>query len=507
MSTLQDWAPPPPGYVHETQVPLVTACCITSTILAFMFVGMRLYVRRYILGGVGMDDWLALMGAVCMTGVTALAVWGTTIGYGTHIWEVKESSMQDLRAVITTVPFVAQIGNMFVQLTLLTFYCRLAPYPVLHYICYFMMFLTAFMSFFRVTFSSILCFHIHPNDGLICNDNMTLIIVHSVVGITTNFVVFMTPIPLLWMLKNVSVLRRLGLIVIFSVGLIAVAACLSKIFVYRDAIKAGDPAWGMARIAIICQVEVGAGLTCACLPMVRPLFLNTSWFSSTPRGAPPVGDIPKAEWRGGSGNGTAVLRRAKMGWEGKSLTATWYGVQRYYHTHCGRKRSIIEVADLEGLGVLGYRLDFPSHPGRSEKVAHIVPDTCGSQLAGDMESECPGNKTPGESTSLPSLTPVPSCHKARVSRDELRCLSRFQPSATPQKRESADLAHLPRRPRTSESGDAVLLSSVAPMADGGSGGGSGEGEGISTTAKTESLRATIQDTAPLGGAREVNLGT
>ncbi|RPB26901.1 hypothetical protein L211DRAFT_847044 [Terfezia boudieri ATCC MYA-4762] len=503
MSTLQDWAPSPPGYVHETQVPLVTACCITSTTLAFIFVGMRLYVRRYILGGVGVDDWLALMGAVCMTGITALTLWGTTIGYGTHIWEVKESSMQDLRTVIIAVPFVAQIGNMFVQLTLLTFYCRLAPYRVLHYICYFVMFLTAFMSIFRVTFSSILCFHIHPNDGLICNDNMTLIVVHAVVGITTNFVAFMTPIPLLWMLKNVSVLKRLGLIVIFSVGLIAVAACLVKIFVFKEAIKAGDPSWGMARVAIICQVEVGAGLTCACLPMVRPLYLHTSWFSSTPRETPPVDVIPKVERRGGSGNGTALLRRARAGWEGKSLTATWNGVQRYYHTRCGRKRSIIEVADLEGLGVLGSRLDFPSHPGRSEKVGHNVPDSCGSQLAGDIASECRGNKTPGESTPLSSLTPVPSCHKARVTRDELRCLSRFQPSATSHKGEIADLALSPRRPKTNESGNAVLLSSVAPMANG----GIGEGEGISTAARTESSTATIKDTAPLGVVRGVNLGT
>jgi len=99
MATLQDWATAPPGYVHETQVILITACCITFPIMAFMFVGIRLYVRRYLLGGVGADDWLALMGAVCMTGVTAMTMWGTTIGYGTHIWEVKESSMQGLRTV------------------------------------------------------------------------------------------------------------------------------------------------------------------------------------------------------------------------------------------------------------------------------------------------------------------------------------------------------------------------------------------------------------------------
>jgi len=342
------------------------------------------------------------------------------------------------------------------------------------------------MSIFRVTFSSILCFRIHPNDGLICNDNATVIIAHATVGIATNVVIFVMPIPLLWGLKKVSMLKRLGLIVIFSVGLIAVGACISKIFVFKNVMKEGDPTWGMPWIAIVCQVEVGAGLTCACLPMVRPLFLYTSWFSHISKGTPPVDDIPKAEWSGGSGNGTALLRRAQAGWDGKSLTATWHGVQRYYHTRWGRKRSIIEVADLEGLGVLGSHCDYPSHPGGSGKAGHIVSDSTemhGSQPAGDMEFECRGNQTPGENTPLPSLTPVPSCHKPRVSRDESRRLSKFQLSATSQKGESSDVS---LRPKTSESGDAVLLSSVAPMADG----GSGEGEGISTTTKTEPSTAT-----------------
>ena len=102
MSTSQGWAAAPPGYVHSTQVPLITACCITFPTLALMFIGMRFYVRKYLLGGIGADDWLALMGVVCMFGVTAVAMWGTTIGYGSHIWEVNESSMQNLRTVCFT---------------------------------------------------------------------------------------------------------------------------------------------------------------------------------------------------------------------------------------------------------------------------------------------------------------------------------------------------------------------------------------------------------------------
>lgn len=78
--------------------------------MAFMFVGMRIYVRSYLLGGVGPDDWLALMGAVCMTGVTAITLWGAKMGYGTHIWEVKESSMQNLRTVCSLCIFSSLVG-------------------------------------------------------------------------------------------------------------------------------------------------------------------------------------------------------------------------------------------------------------------------------------------------------------------------------------------------------------------------------------------------------------
>ena len=388
--------------------------------------------------------------------------------------------------MITAVPFVAQIGNMFVQLTLLTFYCRLAPIRVLHYICYFLMFLSALMSILRVTFSSILCFHIHPDDGLICHDNMTLIKIHAAMGIGTNVIIFIIPIPLLWGLKNVSVMRRLGLIFIFSVGLIAVGACLTKIFVFKMVMESGDPSWGMPWIAILCQIEVGAGITCTCLPMVRPLLLNTRLFSKR---TPPMGDAPKAEQGGGSGDGTTLLRRAKTGWEGKSLTTTWQGVHRYYHTRWGRKRSIIEVADLEGVGVLSSHCEYPDHPGGGGKAGHFVSGSCevrSSQLGGDMEFGCQGNQTPSERTPLPPLTLVSSCHKPGVSRDESRHLSKFQLSTASQKGESTEP---PRRPKTSDSGDAVLLSSMAPIADGGS--SEGGGMSISTSAKTESSTSTL----------------
>lgn len=338
------------------------------------------------------------------------------------------------------------------------------------------------MSIFRVTFSSILCFHIHPDDGLICHDNLSLVIAHAVIGVTTNVVLFVLPIPLLWKLKTISVPRRLGLIAIFSVGLIAVGACLSKVFVVKNVMREKDPSWGMSWMAVICQVEVGAGLTCACLPMLRPLLLRTS---TTPKGAPPVDDMPKEPRGGGSGNGTAILRRAKAGWDGKSLTATWHGVQRYYHTRWGRKRSIIEVADLEGLGVLGSQWDYPNHPG--DVKASATPDSSEMhefQIAGYREKQAnqtSENQTLGEGTTLQSPTPVPSCHKPGISRDGSRRISRYQLSTTLHKGEEFDFPLPPRRPKTSESGDAVLLSSVAPMADG----GSVEGDGVSTTTGTK----------------------
>ncbi|KAF8428544.1 hypothetical protein EV426DRAFT_714033 [Tirmania nivea] len=501
MSTLQGWATAPPGYVHETRVPMITAVCITLPIITFMFVGMRFYVRRYLLGGVGADDWLALMGAACMIGITAVSMWGTTIGYGTHIWEVKESSMQGIGIVLTALLFIAQFGSMFVQLTLLTFYCRISTCRAIHYLCYLIMFLAAAMTIFRAIFSGIMCFRIQPDAALMCKDNKTLNISHAVVGITTNFVILIVPIPMLWRLKSISVLRRLGLVVIFSVGLIAIVSCSGKFAIIKMVMKKRDPTWGMSWIAVICQIEVGAGVICACLPMVRPLFLKNSWFSSAPKGSPPMDEVPKAEWGGNSGNGAVFLKRAKAGWEGKSLTATWQGVQRYYHTRWGRQRSIIEVADLEGLGVLGSLYDYPKKPLEGNgKYGHTRSDSAEmhrSQLVHDMRFGCRGNKTPGENTTLPSPTPVQRCHKTGVSWDESRRLSRFQPSTASEKDESANLALPPRRPKASESGDAVLLSSMALVADG----SRSEGGGISITPKTIQTSATCSITAPPGGVR------
>lgn len=323
--------------------------------------------------------------------------------------------------VVALVPLLGQLASMTVILSVLTYYRRLSPARSFHILCYTVMAITVFNGTFRCTLGLIWCFHIDTGPGFCPNQNLVgLINVSIVIGLS--FFIWCMPIPLLWKLKRASVLKRLALIATFCVGLIATIACASRFLVMNEAKKAKDPPWVSPWLFIIAQVEVCAGLIAASLPTLRPLWSRKPWSTSSGGGSLPGAKLKHMEERVDSGAGTKVLARAQAGWEVVSLTATWQGVQRYYHTRWGgRKRSIIEVMEIPGLGVLDQHLDNPFlHSTFAEERGIVAGNgvdtlTVASTAEGTLPYSSSGNSTR-------SLVPPPAeiNHRRTSSGDSSR---------------------------------------------------------------------------------------
>lgn len=460
----EPYATAPPGYVHKTHIPLIYGFSISFPIAACLCIGLRLYARKYILGGIGPDDWLAVQAVLASMGVTGLALWGTTVGYGTHIWEVDMRQFEELRTMMAALPMVTQIGTMSVQLSLLTFYRRLSPSHTFHNVCNIMMFVVCSLSTSTIVLSGVWCFHEQP-EGF-CNISPVAGLLLLGLGVSTNLIIFCLPIPMLWRLKNVSVLKRLGLIFIFSVGLIAVVACIGRAFIYRKAAMSSDPTWELPWIAVVSQIELGAGLSCACAPMLRALFLKTATYNS--RAAPrPVGDEHKGPRENEFGTGTLFVRRARGNWDAGSLTATWQGVQRYYHTRWGRKRSIIEVADLEGFGVLDPLPPAPAPQKRREEGVNLNTFASSGVFPESMHQTPWCAQSPGENKGLQLPAAAAVAEGATIPRTSSDGATRFSSKIPPlhirilEPRDPAQTFAPNLKARESED---VLISSMAPMA-------------------------------------------
>jgi hypothetical protein len=63
---------PSPNFVNPiTQGPALNVIAIFFLLLAYLFVGLRIYVRAYLLRSFGADDWLMV---ICLVPALALAI-------------------------------------------------------------------------------------------------------------------------------------------------------------------------------------------------------------------------------------------------------------------------------------------------------------------------------------------------------------------------------------------------------------------------------------------------
>jgi hypothetical protein len=101
---------------------------------------------------------------------------------------------------------------------------------------------------------------------------------HTVVNITTDFILALVPIPLIWKLQ-LNLQARISLVAILSLGLFAAVAGIIKqtnANGFRDPepyIKDAYTIWNF--------IELYVGIVAASLPALKPLF---SWFYATARG-------------------------------------------------------------------------------------------------------------------------------------------------------------------------------------------------------------------------------
>ncbi|KAI9930682.1 hypothetical protein ASPWEDRAFT_39579 [Aspergillus wentii DTO 134E9] len=100
---------------------------------------------------------------------------------------------------------------------------------------------------------------------------------NGVPNIATDVAILSLPAPQVWKLHT-SVLNRLGVIAIFGLGSFVLAASIYR-FSTLFAFDIMDLTWTLATPCTWCVVECAMGVTCACLPTLRPLFkLVSAWF-------------------------------------------------------------------------------------------------------------------------------------------------------------------------------------------------------------------------------------
>ncbi|KKY30630.1 putative integral membrane protein [Diaporthe ampelina] len=103
-----------------------------------------------------------------------------------------------------------------------------------------------------------------------CLDSLTIWYIAAGINITTDFIVFLLPIPLVNSLQ-LPIRQRVLLIMVFCLGFFTCIISIVRATKLEAVVKAGDPSYYGAPGAIWSMVELNCAVLCACLPTVRQL--------------------------------------------------------------------------------------------------------------------------------------------------------------------------------------------------------------------------------------------
>ncbi|KAI5921680.1 hypothetical protein F4810DRAFT_712297 [Camillea tinctor] len=250
---------------------LIGVVCLVCSI-ATIAVALRFYTRSLIIGQIGADDYLVLVAwmLAIATGIAQCA--NTRDGLGKHIWDLEgpEEVSRYLKGFFLSIVFY-NACLLFAKLTFLTQYYRVLTIKKMQIVLVIAMVVIGMWGASQVFLAIFLC---NPVAGFWdsspdarCIPTPLEWYINATGNIVTDITIFILPMPVLGHL-NLPKAQRVMLIGIFSLGFFTCAISAIRIkylkqggdFTYENI---GGSSWSIT--------ELCSGVTCACLPTLRPL--------------------------------------------------------------------------------------------------------------------------------------------------------------------------------------------------------------------------------------------
>ncbi|KAI1079169.1 hypothetical protein F5B20DRAFT_571179 [Whalleya microplaca] len=238
---------------------LIGAVCLVCSI-ASATVALRFYTRSVMLKQVGADDYLVLIALV-----------NTRNGLGKHLWDLDpEQTEKYLKGFYISI-LLYNAALMFVKLTFLVQYYRVLAVKKMRILFLVAMIVIGCWSLSQVLVAIFIC---NPITGFWdkslharCVPNLLQWYINSALNIATDIIIFVLPMPVLSHL-NLPRIQKLVLIGIFSLGFFTCAISVIRVKYLK---QGGDYSYENVEASAWSMTELCSGVTCACLPTLRPV--------------------------------------------------------------------------------------------------------------------------------------------------------------------------------------------------------------------------------------------
>ncbi|KAF2445280.1 hypothetical protein P171DRAFT_292331 [Karstenula rhodostoma CBS 690.94] len=289
--------------VHGT-LTLVVAFTLTS--LSTVVVALRFYARYFLVGKLGPPDWVML--------AALIATWGTPVVNYYQLIYMDYSSTIDSNGnlIVEEYKRVASgslltmwifrltyiINHLLIKTSILLFYNYVTSASRAYY--WTVRIMLGFVILSGLVMALVSIFICNPPqlswDGemfyqeIVANYRPTQCINPSVLWLTqaaynlaTDCIVWLLPVPFFLNLRTLPVRKRVELVAIFSVGIVAISASAVRLSITIRWLSGFDELglqW--LNILIWSQVEQHSGIIAASMPFLRPIFRKMMPRSTTP---------------------------------------------------------------------------------------------------------------------------------------------------------------------------------------------------------------------------------
>ncbi|RKF78332.1 putative integral membrane protein [Golovinomyces cichoracearum] len=263
------------GLPIESRQPTIYAITTISSIVVTLFVALRCHSNFQIAKKFWWDDGFLMISSIFFLAFQCLTMWGTSYGFGLHIWTANLSHWAGLLLFEWLWEIIYIIVQTMTKISVLLLYHRIFPQRwfrrvITCLICIMFLHCIAFCAVIITACKPIKSFWRKDIEGR-CIDTRAVGVVGAAFSIGEDVTFLLLPVPLIWRLK-LKPSRKIGIILILTIGVIACAASVVRLKYLIMYNQTWDQIWENFTLVVLSQLELSLSIICVCFPAIRLLF-------------------------------------------------------------------------------------------------------------------------------------------------------------------------------------------------------------------------------------------
>ncbi|KAJ3568867.1 hypothetical protein NPX13_g6275 [Xylaria arbuscula] len=279
--------------------PVVFAVTTGTLVLASVFVAARLACRKFIVRQVSWDDYFIVIAWLLAFGLSFAIDYGATKGLGRHDADIPAEDGEPLRRAEYAFTVLYNPALMAFKTSILIFYLRLSKntQKVLRLASWAVLIIVNLAGTVLTLINIFQCDPVEAAFNTVdsakqCIPLLTEFICSAPVNIVTDLAILALPLPVLTGMR-LPPRQKVILIMTFALGIFVTVVDVVRIYYLQRAISDASSstysggqdlstsfgvspefAWNASLALLWSAVEVNVGITCACIPTLKPLIIR-----------------------------------------------------------------------------------------------------------------------------------------------------------------------------------------------------------------------------------------